>query len=57
MACIKCYPGDKGSLNLGILYNGLILQDYTSGIGTSLGFEYRSAVLKNISLSLRYKYV
>lgn len=57
IASIKCYSGDKGTINIGVLYNGLILQDYTAGVGTSLGFEYRPAVLKNLSVSLRYKYV
>lgn len=44
-------------MNIGALYNGLFLNDYTNGLGTSVGFEYRPAILKNISLSLRYKYV
>ena len=57
IASIKCYSGDKGTINVGVLYNGLLMSDYTSGVGTSLGFEYRPTVLKNISVSLRYKYV
>ena len=55
IASIKCYSGDKGTINVGVLYNGLLMSDYTSGVGTSLGFEYRPTVLKNISVSLRYK--
>lgn len=54
---MRCYPGDKGIVNIGVLYNGLILQEYTSGVGASLGLEYRPSILKNISLTVRYKYV
>lgn len=53
----KCYSEGKGTLNIGALYNGLFSNNYTNGLGTAVGFEYRPAIIKNISLSLRYKYV
>ena len=57
MVSIKCYSEGKVTLNIGALYNGLFSNNYTNGLGTSIGFEYRPAIIKNISLSLRYKYV
>lgn len=57
LAYTNCYASDKGTLNIGGHYNGLFNNYDTNGLGASVGFEYRPTILKNLSLSLRYKYV
>lgn len=57
IATTKCYPSDKGTINIGGHYNGLFNNYNANGLGALVGFEYRPAILKNLSLSLRYKYV